>query len=803
MRRHLHAFTALALLAGTAAAQRFGPWHVLGRFDFAPATQTIADPTPFEKSWKSMQAGAEGPDLAATYKGMAGETIRWVDLGPDYSANALGVGKIDLNSVCKPPPAKSGDLANAVCYLYRRIDAPADSALDAIAGSDDGLRLWLNGELVAESNAARGLCRRDHRFALRLKAGANHLLAKVSQHGGGFAFEIATPERRVTQEGIDRAIDRGVDFLISSQLVDGSWGYHEGFGGGHPAFTAYTLLKCGVRPDHPAVRMAMRLTETRPMDTTYATSSLILALEALGDAASRERLDVAVRDLLEMQDTGGLYSYPLWPGDPNPRPVDLSNSLFAALALRAAHHAGVRVPDAVWRDLASGALRCWRGERQVTLPSGRDATVAGFSYRIGEEATGSMTTAGLSVLALAEQYGGKALPAPVRVRMQQARDWGLDWIAHNLTWTTNPGAGGGHVYFWIYGLERVGVLLGADDFDGADWYWDGAEYLVERQGGDGSWNQGYVDEELIDTHLALLFLKRATRRSSGESSKSGVYETREPRAHVRLRATGDSPLTVWVTGVSTGAVADGSEAAARDLRVERVDYFARYESSQDEPALVASVAAGGARANELQRFALRHQFDRRGVWKLSARVVLAPEQGASAAAVARELDSPELAVRVDGVLDPVKLGYADDTTRDLLFGARAKFAASSTASNAAPERTIDGSFATRWSCKPEDEGPWLRLTIERPIKADALLLSHANPRLRHAAEPTAERVAVTINGKERFEVVMADDRLEKARLAFGSLLSVREIELRILSARRREVGKHSVGFAEVELQRAR
>jgi hypothetical protein len=160
-------------------------------------------------------------------------------------------------------------------------------------------------------------------------------------------------------------------------------------------------------------------------------------------------------------------------------------------------------------------------------------------------------------------------------------------------------------------------------------------------------------------------------------------------------------------------------------------------------------------------------------------------------------------VRIDGVLDPAKLDYAGDAAKNLLFGARARFAASSSANDAAPERAIDGSFATRWQCKLEDAAPWMRITLERPVKADALILSHASPRLRHAAEPTAERVAVTINGKDSFEVVMSDDRLEKARLAFGGVLAVREIELRILSARRREVGKHAVGLAEVELQRAR
>ena len=106
-------------------------------------------------------------------------------------------------------------------------------------GSDDGVRVWLNGEFVAERAIARSLTVEDHVLTLPLRAGANHLFVKVVNEGGAWQFELQ-PWKRIEQKLIDRAIDRGVAYLREQQLLDGSWGDHEEFGAGHTAFTAYT-----------------------------------------------------------------------------------------------------------------------------------------------------------------------------------------------------------------------------------------------------------------------------------------------------------------------------------------------------------------------------------------------------------------------------------------------------------------------------------------------------------------------------------------------------------------------------------
>ncbi|MFM7299181.1 MAG: discoidin domain-containing protein, partial [Planctomycetota bacterium] len=110
----------------------------------------------------------------------------------------------------------------------------------------------------------------------------------------------------------------------------------------------------------------------------------------------------------------------------------------------------------------------------------------------------------------------------------------------------------------------------------------------------------------------------------------------------------------------------------------------------------------------------------------------------------------------------------------------------------------DGNHGSRWRCARNDTNPWLRITLERPARADGLLLSHGLARLVNAAAPRASRVAVVVNKTQTFAVDMPDDVHAKARLAFGELLNVREIEVRIVASEGRGQGE-PVGFSELEL----
>ena len=94
---------------------------------------------------------------------------------------------------------------------------------------------------------------------------------------------------------------------------------------------------------------------------------------------------------------------------------------------------------------------------------------------------------------------------------------GMQWINKNFEVTDNPGRHGKWHYYYLYGLERAGMLFGTERIGDHMWYRTGAEYLLKEQSGGGAWNGS-----AIDTCFAILFLRRATRSLGGGSVASGV-----------------------------------------------------------------------------------------------------------------------------------------------------------------------------------------------------------------------------------------------------------------------------------------
>jgi hypothetical protein len=129
------------------------------------------------------------------------------------------------------------------------------------------------------------------------------------------------------------------------------------------------------------------------------------------------------------------------------------------------------------------------------------------------KAYGSMTTAGLASLFICKAHldGTKAYEKSFKGPIDKALRDGAAWMAKSFSVTQNP-PGVGHIYYYLYGLERAGVLLLVPKFGEHDWYDEGAKILVKDQQGDGSWSggqQGTVGP-MCDTCFGLLFLARGT-----------------------------------------------------------------------------------------------------------------------------------------------------------------------------------------------------------------------------------------------------------------------------------------------------
>lgn len=92
------------------------------------------------------------------------------------------------------PEADSVNLAglfpgqeNCVAYLKTELVVPAETQALLLLGSDDGVKAWLNGQVVHSHNVDRGMAVDQDAAWVHLRPGTNHLVLKVSQGGGGWA----------------------------------------------------------------------------------------------------------------------------------------------------------------------------------------------------------------------------------------------------------------------------------------------------------------------------------------------------------------------------------------------------------------------------------------------------------------------------------------------------------------------------------------------------------------------------------------------------------------------------------------
>ncbi len=302
--------------------------------------------------------------------------------------------------------------------------------------------------------------------------------------GGGLG-EQARAE--LTSADINRSIERGVAWLRSCRLADGSWPYSRAQRDGATALCVFALLVAGVPADDPAVDAGIRYFIRVPPKHTYTVALNILALSRADPRRYRTRIAECAQFLVRAQQqrpsVSGMWTY----GAPQGDGGDNSNTQFAMLGLYEAMRAGVAVPS----------LLLQKADGHYTRSQNRDG---GWGYRHGARSTGSMTAAGVASLHIV----GSSLYARPKICGQYSYDRrlasGLQWLGDRFTVERNPG--GSHHFYYLYALERAGMLSGLKYFGTHDWYREGAEYLVLRQSHTGSWNN------IVDTSFALLFLAK-------------------------------------------------------------------------------------------------------------------------------------------------------------------------------------------------------------------------------------------------------------------------------------------------------
>jgi hypothetical protein len=316
------------------------------------------------------------------------------------------------------------------------------------------------------------------------------------------------PAQEVTGEQVRLAIRAGIDYLQSRQRPAGNWPDYPSYPGGTTALAVLALRQAGVPATDASVIRGAELLTRLPDTQTYVVSLKIQALAAVDPKRYAESIRQSANWLIQAQRRKtGLWSYML-----RGHGGDHSNSQFALLGLHEAGRAGVDVPDQVWR----------LAEKEWLAAQRRDG---GWTYMgAGGLSTGSMTAAGIASLYVVGNNRVSTrergyLP-PGRARNcgrfgvnRPVRD-GLNWLGRNFDANRNPPANQFY-YYYLYAVERVGILSGLRYFGEHDWYREGAAALVARQQPDGSWRDDR--DTVVSTAFALSFSARATGPCSSTS----------------------------------------------------------------------------------------------------------------------------------------------------------------------------------------------------------------------------------------------------------------------------------------------
>lgn len=334
---------------------------------------------------------------------------------------------------------------------------------------------------------------------------------------------------------VDAAVKKGADFLLKR--------YEKGLDprlmGWNLELLMLALCHANVERENEIFQKGLRELETSKLEYTYRVSSLAMALSRIDPVKYQRRIAHCAQWLVDTQLVGGEWGYPgtVSQAGEIPKPIDvappkidssarikikrqpnkglemkvngdISNTQFAVLALKACADAGIEIPKETW----SGALAFVQVNQN---PDG------GWGYCYGGEkdpaSYASMTCAGVTTMAVCRHALGHkdvAKDTPVKVA--------LSWLGKTFRADKNANVENGHItdpgrwlFYYLYSIERTGMILGLDSIGKEKWYPAGAKHLLAQQKEDGSWWTGALPkaEEMdvtADTCFAILFLTRAT-----------------------------------------------------------------------------------------------------------------------------------------------------------------------------------------------------------------------------------------------------------------------------------------------------
>jgi len=366
----------------------------------------------------------------------------------------------------------------------------------------------------------------------------------------------------LTPEQVNAAIDRGAAFLWAAAEKDTSDRLNGQYG-----LYLLALVHADYHKKNPDCEAAVRrfLEKGDPVSMgTYAAGIYLMLAESFGDAMYMPRITLATRYLIESQGKGGTWGYSgnrdrklyvepepdlsqplsIIGGKPTEGPgaddgpikriskpeqgEDGDNSVtqYAILGLHSASRMGLKIPQEVWKR-THDAVRAWQ------QPDG------GWGYH-GDRSYGSMSCAGIGTLTLCRHHLGEKEPA-----VDEVIERGIGWLDVKFSLNENPDYGDSWLYYYLYGMERVGRILDTEYLGDNEWYPFGARALLAKQEPDGSWiHTGHEAHAPLPTSFALLFLTRGTpnlsiaKRTGPGTLKTEIAAPPMNRIYIIMDASG-------------------------------------------------------------------------------------------------------------------------------------------------------------------------------------------------------------------------------------------------------------------------
>jgi len=352
----------------------------------------------------------------------------------------------------------------------------------------------------------------------------------------------------VSPRDIEKAIRKGSEFLKSAPFTPDRT---------HPCandLILLTLIHAEVAENNPVLQQYLKNCTEAPLEKTYNVALLAMCLEQLDPTGYQQKIAQCAQFLVDNQASNGQWSYGRatdvkkypFEGKKEEKKVatgkveardfgggltqkkkptnaiivtqarqtgaggDNSNSQYASLGLRACFDSNIQIPLEVahlakkwWIDSQSADESEAKLGKNAVGTGGETTKTQGWNYTNanGDGAKGpyhAMTAGAVGAVVIYDYILG------INYKKDPVAVAGCNWLGKHF-------AVNGNLYY-MYGLERAGMLYGTEKFGDHDWYLEGAKSIVRSQKPDGSWGSNADDEKnTVSTCFAILFLKKATR----------------------------------------------------------------------------------------------------------------------------------------------------------------------------------------------------------------------------------------------------------------------------------------------------